>query len=430
MPGIALPGAFAPTVARLPGALLEFHPTVRAAEQYSDNFFETTSGAQEDFRSVLGPGFVLLLNGAHTFGAAAGTVDLVHDTAPNSGDEVKAFPSFNAAFRYALTPRLALTLSDTFVRSDEPGFADQFGLRRGRQIFDTNTMTAAVDWILDRFATQAYYRNVLFTNEGSQQNLTATATGTATGTSDTDANILGVNGSTRFATDYIARLGYEFSRITAINGTSTASDNTTNTGFGSVARQIGLYGSAGLSSSYSVQSQQNTKIWNGSVFGAYGLPTGLSLYGAVGYSLLNSDTSSNNGTVFANATASYRFTRAFISVGVLQDFQQTAQQGQNFGTVETRSYFGSFLYQWTPFINTTLHATYAENQGTGTGNLQNNGTQKTLTYGASLNWQLLRWLTATLQYTYTKQTGTNAFIQGNTGDFAENRATIAFFATF
>jgi hypothetical protein len=133
--------------------------------------------------------------------------------------------------------------------------------------------------------------------------------------------------------------------------------------------------------------------------------------------------------------ASYRFTRAAVSVGVFQDFRQTAQQGQNFGTVQTRSYFGSFLYQWTPFINTTLNVTYSENEPTGTGNRLGGGSQNTLTYGGSLNWQALRWLSASLQYQYIKQTGGDTFSnnqtgQFGTGDYAENRVTLSLFATF
>src|SRR4029077_892428 len=129
------------------------------------NFFQTSSHAQDNFRSTLGPGFLLLLNGARTFGSLTTTVDLVHDTAKNSGDDVKVFPSINAAIRYLFTPRLSLTLTETFVRNDSPSAVDQFGLRRGRQIFDANTIGATVDWLLDRIATQAYYRNVLFFNE-------------------------------------------------------------------------------------------------------------------------------------------------------------------------------------------------------------------------------------------------------------------------
>jgi hypothetical protein len=201
--------------------------------------------------------------------------------------------------------------------------------------------------------------------------------------------------------------------------------------FASVARQFGLYTTAGISTTFQYQVNSSTRIYNASLFGAYGLPTGLSVSGAVGYSILDSDTE-NEGTVSANLTASYRFARAAISVGVFQDFRQTSQTGQNFGTVETRSYFGSFLYQLTPFINTVLSATYSENSPTGTGNTNNNNKQKSLTYGAGVNWQILRWLSATVQYTYTKQTGNDTFDQtffGN-GDFAENRAILSLFATF
>jgi hypothetical protein len=245
-----------------------------------------------------------------------------------------------------------------------------------------------------------------------------------------------VNASTRIATDYTVRGGYEFSRTDNTGGgsdsTGVGADTTGHTVFASAARQFGLYTTGGLSSSYSFQTDRDTRIWNVSLFGAYGLPTGLSVSAAVGYSMLNSDTEDNQGIVSANVNASYRFARAMFSVGVFQDFRQTAQQGQNFGTVETRTYFGSFLYQLTPFITSVLTASYSENEPTGTGNDRGSGRQKALTYGASLNWQVVRWLTASLQYTYTKQYGRDAFSQdfGTTGNYAENRATLSLFATF
>jgi hypothetical protein len=431
VPGLTIPGAFRPTLGTVRGAALEFHPTLRVAEEYTDNFFQTTSRTEENFRSILGPGFSLLLNGARTFGTLSTTVDLVHDTAPDSGDDPKVFPSLNAAIRYALTPRLGLTLTETFVRNDSASAtADPSGIRRGRQTFDSNALAVAVDWLLDQVATQAYYRNLLFFNEdddegGNQQNRVSRG--------DTITHILGLNASTRIAVDYIVRAGYEFSRSDTSGG-GTGTDTTTHTAFGSAARQFGLYTTAGVSSSVSYQTDESTRIYNASLFGAYGLPTGLSLSGSVGYSILQSDAEDTEGAVSANFNASYRFARAVFSVGVFQDFRQTGQQGENFGTVESRSYFGSFLYQFTPFINSIARVTYSENEPTGTGNVRRGGAQTTtLTYGASLNWQVLRWLTASLDYTYTKQTGGDVFNQsvfGGTGDYAENRFRLALFATF
>ncbi len=439
IPGLTIPGAFSATTTTFRGATFEFHPTLRLSEEYSDNFFQATSHSQSNFRSTLGPGFQLLMNGARTFGTAGLTVDLVHDTAPNSGDEVKVFPSLNLAVRYALTPRLALTFTETFIRNDSPSTADQFGLRRGRQTFDTNTAGVSADWLLGQIATQAYYRNVLFFNEGASSSNTNSTNqnGISEATqNDSITNIFGLNASSRIFTDYVVRAGYEFSKTDTVNSSNNSSvggDTTSHTGFASASRLFGLYTTAGVSTSYSYQTQDNTKIFNASLFGAYGVPSGLSLSASVGYSILNSDTQDNEGTVSVNAVASYRFTRAVISVGVLQDFQQTAQQGQNFGTVESRSYFGNFLYQLTPFINTTLEARYSEATPTGTGNIQTNQTQTTLTYGAAVNWLILRWLTASIRYDFTKQTGTNAFNQGsfnNGGNFKENRATLNLFATF
>jgi hypothetical protein len=431
VPPLTLPGAFAPAVAVVRGATLEFHPTLRLSGEYSDNFFQTTTGAEDNFRTTLGPGFQLLLNGARTFGTLATTVDLVHDTAPNTGDDVKVFPSATATVRYAFTPRLALTVSDTYIRNDEPVAADAFGIRRGRRTFDSNTFGLTGDWVLERTALQAYYRNVLFINEDDNQGNQGQTGGEF---NDTITNILGLNASGRIGAFYILRGGYEFSKTDSINGggDNGGDDNTSHTGFAAVSRQIGLYGTGGVQTSYSFQTNDSTKIWNASIFGAYGLPTGLSLSGSVGYSILNSDTQDNEGTVSANVNASYRFTRAVISVGAFQDYRQTAQTGENFGTVETRAYFGSFLYQLTPFINAIVFANYSENEGTGTGNNQGGGTQKTLSYGGSVNWQILRWLTSSLQYRYTKQTG-NSFDQnvgGGNGDYAENRVTLTFFATF
>lgn len=431
VPGLTLPGAFAPTVTTVRGATLEFHPTTRLSEEYSDNFFQNSSGAEDNFRTTLGPGFILLLNGARTFGALTTTIDLVHDTASDSGDEVKVFPSLNLAVRYALSPRLALTLTDTFVRSDSPNTLDQLGIRQGRQISDTNTLGLVVDWLVGRIATQAYYRNVLFFNESGGD---GGGDNTQNNQADSLTNIVGANAATRVAIDYLVRAGYEFSTTSNTNSDNNINggDNTSNTVFASASRQFGLYTTGGITGSYQWQTQSDTTVWNTSLFGAYGLPSGLSVSASVGYSMLNSDTQDNEGTVSANVNASYRFTRAVIAVGVFQDFRQTAQQGQNFGTVETRTYFGNFLYQWTPFISSTLNAAYSENEPTGTGNVDNNGTSKSLTWGAGVNWQVLRWLTASLRYSYTKQTGQNTFNQGvsGSGNYAENRATLSLFATF
>src|SRR5262249_26478268 len=82
------------------GVGIQLRPTLRLSEEYSDNFFQATSGAQDNFRTIFGPGFTLTMNGARTFATLSTTVDLIHDTAPDTGDDIKVFPSMTAAVRY------------------------------------------------------------------------------------------------------------------------------------------------------------------------------------------------------------------------------------------------------------------------------------------------------------------------------------------
>ena len=121
---------------------------------------------------------------------------------------------------------------------------------------------------------------------------------------DTITHILGLNASTRVAIDYIVRAGYEFSRSDASGG-GTGTDTTTHTGFGSVARQFGLYTTAGVSSSVSYQTDESTRIYMHPSSVRMGSRRVVSVR-SVGYSILQSDAEDTEGGVSANFNASYR----------------------------------------------------------------------------------------------------------------------------
>ena len=57
-----------------------------------------------------------------------------------------------------------MSLADTFVRSDEPALANQFGLQQQRQTFTSNTLSLSADWLLDLLAAQAYYQLSTFSS--------------------------------------------------------------------------------------------------------------------------------------------------------------------------------------------------------------------------------------------------------------------------
>jgi hypothetical protein len=223
--------------------------------------------------------------------------------------------------------------------------------------------------------------------------------------------------------------GYELS-YSQVSG-ATSSDSTGNLIWAAFGRKLSSLATVGTSGTYSLQSFERTRIGNVSLFSTYELPARLSLSASLGYSVLNSKVG-NLSTISTNTNASYRFGNAGISVGIFQDFNQTFTTGENFGIVLTRSYWGSFGYALTPLIDTSLRATYSENEPTGVGNTQPN--QNTFSAQASLGWRLRRWLTMGLDYTYNRYNSgasTNGTANGTVNGIApENRVTIRLSASF
>jgi hypothetical protein len=401
---------------------------------WTDNWNQTATHRLTDYRTTLGPGVNLLINGPTTRGSLSGNAGLTYDTADRSGG-IKVFPSATAAVQQILSPRLSLTFTDTYVRSDNPTQADPFGLNTQRQIFTSNSFTATGNYLLDRVAVQGYYRNSIFWLDGSNA-------------SRTTSNIFGVTASSQIGVNNTARVGYELSlsdtsgvssgsnsgqnNVDLFTGSVNNSGHTTGNLFtGSVSRITGQYSTAGISSSYQLISQSNsdTQIWNVSFFSTYGLPSGLSVSSSLGYTWLLPDQGSSNSGISTNTSVSYRFNKALISVGIFSDFRQTALEGQNFGIVQTQGFTGLLLYNFTPFITGSVQGSYSTNGFTGVGNNSSSPDQKTLTGTASLNWQLLRWLTMRAQYMYLLRS-TNGGSLTDTGSVTVNTATVSLYAIF
>lgn len=398
---------------------MDLHPSVAFSEEYSDNFQITSTNKISNFRSTITPGLLVGINGPRTRGTVSANLGVTQDSINSFGD-FGFFPVLSAAVKHAFDPRLSVSLVDTFVRSDEPALANQFGLQQQRQTFTSNTLGLSADWLLDLVATQAYYQLLTFS-----------------GTTDTVSQILGADIGVPLGALMTVKAGYELSHSNTTGTTSnqsigTASNETTgNLVWASIARQIGPLRAVGISTSYQLQTLDSTRIWNVSLFTAYELPGRLSLSGSLGYSALTSD-SGDFSTVTSNTSASYRFGKAVIAVALLQDFNQTFLQGENFGITLTRSYTGTFGYALTPFIDTSLRASYSENEFTGIGNSTGSPNTKAFTAGASLAWRIRPWLTTGLDYTYTRYdsgTSSNGAATVN-GPATENRVSIRATASF
>ncbi len=424
-----VPGLFVPPMGIAPGATFEYHSSLTLSEEYTDNFNLTTSaqGKQSNFRTTLSPGSTILINTAKTQGSLSASSGFSYDSSTGQ-DNFNVFPSLSASIRHSFNPRLSLTLTDTFNRNDSPSVADSSGLRQQRQTFIANTFGASVGWLIDLLQTQYYYRNSYFSTGSTTSTSQNTTTGTNQNNTTTTSQIFGVGASTRVGALNTVRVGYEHSISEPQQGVSSTGNLFT----ASLSHQLGTYASAGVQGSYAMQTLDNLTIWNGSVFGTYGLPTGFSFSGSLGYSLLNSNVASNQSGYSGNMAANYAHARGAISLGIFQDYNTTYQggqlglsgvdqSGQNFGVVQQRGFTGAFSYQLTPFINSFVRAAYTQNTNTGIGNTKSNTSQDFFTANAGVTWPLLRWLNLSLQYTRN---------QYNQPDRSENRGLLSLTAAF
>ena len=423
VPGLTLPPPVPPPPSQIhpPASLpapepiprttpFELHPSLTLSETYSDNFGLSTTGKTDNFRSMITPGMLIGINGPRTRGTVSANLGVAHDSTKNDRD-FGYFPSAVVQVKHAFDPRLSLSLVETFARSDEPALANPFGLTQERRTFTSNTLGLSADWLLDLLAIQGYYRLSTFSSD-----------------SDTVAHILGGDIGVPLSPLMAVRTGYEYSSVDTSGATTR--DSTGHVVWVSAARQLSPLRSVGVSSSYSVQSLDNTRIWNASVFNTFQFAGRLSLSGDIGYSVLTADSGKEFSTITSHTSATYRFANAFVSVAILSDFNQTFLQGQDFGVTLTRSYTGTFGYAPTPFIDTSLRASYSENLPTGVGNSAARPDSKAYSASASMAWRLQRWLTLGVDYTYTR------YIHGFTSDTAtggaatENQATIRLTASF
>ena len=446
------PGQFFSGLPITPVAAFEFHPSLMLREEYSDNFFLEANRRVENFRTTVGPGFTVLANTAKTQGTASARLDFAFDTTSEAGQQQNFFPQLSASVQHTPQPRLKLSLFETLTSGDNAGQLDRTGLRASeRRQYYSNSLTAAADWQIDQIATRAFYGNTFTigsSSSGASQNLDDYQT----------SHVFGLGASAPIGIYNTIRVGYELSL------SQGSTDSVGNFFTASFARQLGAYAQAGVSTSYQMQTRDNSTIWNISLFTAYGLPTGFSVSGSVGYSRLSSDTGGDDHGFSTNTSIGYVFGRVYTSLSFFQDYRQTFTQGEDVGIVLTRTVSASIGAPITPATSANLSASYSENEPTGSGNSRFNDTSKFLTatagitstyfsaglryqrgrnqivgpindptgqsrrgveYGAYVNVPLTTWLLLMLDYNYLDRTDVSGI-----GDIKENRVSATLQATF
>jgi hypothetical protein len=416
-----IPGAFDPSLIPPGAPRFTFTRSLTLSEQWTDNFFLVDEGRTENFRTVLSVGLGLLMNTPNTRGSLSTSLSGAYDTAPDD-ENFNFFPAFTGTVQHTFNPRLSMIVTDSFRRDDDPFLADPNGLQRERDTFISNTFSVAVNWLIDIFQTQYYYRNSLFITDDNT----------------TVSNIIGGNASMPIGALNVLTGGYEFTYRTS---DGTDDDTIGNRVYASLSRQIGTFTTVGTSSSFSwISADTDSRIFNISLFAAHGIPAGFSVSGRAGYSLFDSDANSNLTHLFAGSlNASYRFARGIVSIGFFQDIRQTADEGEDFGLVTTRAANASFSYRLSPFITASVHAQYSRSEP-----LEGGGSSITsstiLSAGANLNWQISSWLSLSLDYLYIDRTSDRSTNIGSNdasqtfnrdlGNSTENRATATLSARF
>ncbi|MBI1893163.1 MAG: outer membrane beta-barrel protein [Candidatus Rokubacteria bacterium] len=390
-----------------PRAVFELHPSISLSEEYTDNFDLTSQNKQDNFRTSLAVGLVLLISGTRTKGQIAGSVTGAYDSSTGDVDPDRS-SALGAELAYEASPRLKLTARDDLTRSDEPLLADQLTLRRVRREFTTNTFALTSDYRVANVATREYYRLATFFEEAG---------------ADTVSHTLGVGASTALYGTNPVGVGYEFLRSETSRG---GPDVTGHQVSASLARQLNPQATVGVSGSYAwrgVSTGAGDYTLGGvSVFAGYSLPQIWSASASVGYSWLHPEVGADTSSITTATTLTYRFARAVLSLTGSVGFSETFAQGENFGVVKTRGVQASLSYPLTPFITGTGSVFYRENTFTDVavgpaGRAEIGRTEHAQGGSLLLTMPLLRWLTLGLEYTYTDA---DSSVPGR--DYTENRA--------
>lgn len=396
-----------------PGAPFQLQPIASLSASYTDNFDLSGGDGRDNLRTALSVGGQLSINFPLTKGFASYTLTLADDTA---NDVLANFHSLAAAVRWEATPRLTLTVGDTFTRSDAPAQADALHLRTERRLFTSNTLSLASEYRLDRFEVQPFYRLATFEEDEGDSTVAHTAGLTL--------------GAAVGATNRVTA-GYEFLH-------SDTSDEGTITGHRvqvTVVRQLTALASAGVTASHATRtvseadSDGDFQVSGARLFGSYGIPGRWSAGGSLGVSRVSEGV--EPWIVSGSITLSYRFARGIVTLAAERGFSETFASGENFGVVKTQGVTATASYALTPLLTSTGQAFYRENEGTGLAGSRRGRVQDAWGVGAGIVYRARRWLSIGLDYSFTNQGPSLETTAGaGQGRIIENRATLSLTLAF
>jgi hypothetical protein len=112
--------------------------SVSLTEDYSDNFFLSERDPEEEFRTGVSIGTVFRKESARSFVSLANTISGYYDVRSDRGNIGFANVALNIGHQL---PRLALAVSESFIRSDDVPDATPTGVRSERRTFLRNSVS-------------------------------------------------------------------------------------------------------------------------------------------------------------------------------------------------------------------------------------------------------------------------------------------------
>ena len=403
-----------------PTRTFELRPSVSLSGEYTDNFNHSSDDPISNFRSRLSPALLVLLDTGPITGQAYYRPSVFHDS---SSQEFGTQHGLGAQLAWQATSRLRLTLTETFLKSDEPELADRLDINAGRRDFTRNLLALGGVYSIGTIETRAHYRLSLFDSDAQR----------------TIAHAVGGSGSVPIGQIHLLTVGVEYIDSETTRGTSGSAislpqNDTKTTGYeftGSFSRDISADLVAGVTAGYAVREQTTATAtndfsrWNVAVFNTYVIPGLITMRGSIGVAQRIGGSSGNKLLPTSNSRLTYFLGPAVLGLTIEKGFSESFTQGENFGVVETQAVLGTATYHFSPLLSAFIRLSYRENEFTGEGGGQAGRKDETMSGSLGMSYQVLQWLTATLDYVYRKTTSSDTG-----GGFTENRVRAALNASF
>jgi opacity protein-like surface antigen len=206
------PNPFLESLLRLREVTPRLLMAISLVEEYSDNFFLQDRHAEEEYRTSLNLGTVYRLESGRSFVSLANLIRGSYDARAGEGNFAFANLALNAGYEL---PRWSLSLSESFIRSDEADEAAPTGIRRERRTFSQNVVRPQVRYSLTpTTALTGAYTNTLVWNESAAQDNADTATGNQAGVEgDSVSHALSAGIQHWFRRNLSSSAGYTFTTI-------------------------------------------------------------------------------------------------------------------------------------------------------------------------------------------------------------------------